>query len=54
MRERTRQPLPGGYVVRQPSTAGRLYLHPYRTLCARVALLGKHHVITWARYLQRA
>ena len=47
--------LPGGYAVRRSDllTAGRLYLHPARTLRARVALLGKHAVITWARYLQR-
>lgn len=46
--------LPGGYAVWRGDlpTAGRIYLHPYRTLRARIDVLGKHCVITWARRLQ--
>ena len=48
---------PFGYHVwrRELPTIGRIFLHPGRTLRARVAVLGKHCVvITSARFLQRA
>ena len=35
-------------------TRGRLYLYPARTYRARERLLGRHGVVTRARFLQRA
>ena len=45
---------PGGYrILLTLPTPGRIYLHPFHTWGARYRRLGRHDVITSARFLQR-